>query len=160
MSAGFNQAIILGRLTASPEHIQTKSGSLMIKAILEVSTYRRSAEGQGEEQVTRIPCTIFGKTAETFERYVQIGDSCQLAGRLDGFERKGTTGQKWVTINFVVEQLTLLNNWRPSTNPTGERKLAQKTNERQPARQAFPQQSQPRREPSLNELGEPDDIPF
>jgi single-stranded DNA-binding protein len=82
-ASGFNQVIVLGRLVSAPEQIQTKSGSLMIKATLEVSTYRRNADGQGEEIVTRIPAVMFGKLAENFERFVEIGHLAQLIGKLD-----------------------------------------------------------------------------
>jgi single-stranded DNA-binding protein len=110
MSSGFNQAIVMGRLVAPPERIQTKSGSLMLKATLEVSTYRRGADGAGDEQTTRVPAILFSKIAKTLEKYVEVGHLVQLVGRLDGYERTSSSGDSWLTLNFVVEQLILLPN--------------------------------------------------
>jgi single-stranded DNA-binding protein len=163
MSAGFNQAIVLGRLVANPERIATKSGSVMLKAIIEVSTYRRSADGKGEEQTTKVPCTLFGKQAETFEKYVEIGHFVQLVGRLDGYERKSqTTGEKWLTPSFVVEQLILLPNGRTTSFAALRNAAVSKS------QSAAKPKTEPRnydrapvlKDVSLNEDGEPDDIPF
>jgi len=117
-ASGFNQAIIMGRLITPPDRIATKSGSAMMRATLEVTTVRRGSNGTYEEQVTRVPATLFGKTAETFEKYVEPGHLVQLVGRLDGFERKSSNGATWLTTNFVVEQLILLPNVKRANSDT------------------------------------------
>jgi single-stranded DNA-binding protein len=156
MSAGLNQAIVMGKLLAAPEHISTKTGSVMLKATLEVSTHRRNADGKNEEQTSRVPITLFGKTATIFEQYVSPGDLVQVLGRLDGFERPAKSGAgTWLTLSFVVEQLILL--------PNGKREGPATT----PAVHPAPQQRQfghgfkpAPKTVAINELGEPDDIDF
>jgi single-strand DNA-binding protein len=141
MSAGFNQATLLGRLCAPPEELQTKAGKLFIKATIAVSVHRKNSDGIGEEHTSFITATMFGKTAELFLKYVQKGDMVHLAGRLDSNEWKTQEGKARLSLSFVVEQLALL------------------PNERKHAPAARPAEK-PTPKPNLNEYGEPDDIPF
>jgi single-strand DNA-binding protein len=136
VSAGFNQATLLGRLCAPPEELQTKGGKLFIKATIAVSVHRKNSDGIGEEHTSFVLATMFGKTAELFLKYVQKGDMVHLAGRLDSNEWKTESGDKRLSLSFVVEQLNFLPNERSKA-------AAPKT-----------------REPETNEYGEPDDIPF
>ena len=112
MSAGFNQSILLGRLTALPEQLTTKNGKLFVKATIVVSIRRKNAEGVDEERTSFIPATIFGRQAEVFLKYVQKGDMVHLVGRLDSNEWKTDSGEKRLSLSFVVEQLNLLPNER------------------------------------------------
>jgi single-strand DNA-binding protein len=122
VSTGFNQVILLGRLTADPEQLKTKTGKLFIKATIAVSVYRKNAEGVSEEHTSFLPTTIFGKTAELFLSYVRKGDLVHLVGRLDSNEWKADDGKKRLSLSFVVEQLNLLPNNRAkpaeTTTPT------------------------------------------
>jgi hypothetical protein len=54
MSAGFNQAVLLGRCKAI-EELQTKNGKLFVKATIAVSVRRKNAEGVDEERTSFIP---------------------------------------------------------------------------------------------------------
>ena len=159
MSTGFNQVIVLGRLTAEPERIATKSGSVMLKATLEVITYRRGTDGKGEEIQARVPATLFGKLAEMFESYVAPGQLVQVIGRLDAFEKQGKDGKAWLTLNFIAEQLILLPSER-RPKPTAEPPDRVKGT-------AAPQSGEVRRPPEnpaqeveRNEYGEPTSLPF
>ena len=140
MSAGFNQSILLGRLTAPAEQLTTKNGKIFIKATIAVSVYRQTADGKSEERTSFIPVTIFGRTAEVFLKYVQKGDMVHMVGRLDGNEWKTDSGEKRLSLSFVIEQLNLLPNERAKPKPAAEVKRP--------------------REPERNEDNEPDDIPF
>jgi single-strand DNA-binding protein len=112
MSAGFNQSILLGRLTAPAEQLTTKNGKLFVKATIAVSVRRKNTEGVDEERTSFIPATIFGRQAEVFLKYVQKGDMVHLVGRLDSNEWKTDSGEKRLSLSFVVEQLNLLPNDR------------------------------------------------
>jgi len=136
MSAGYNQATLLGRLCAAPEELKTKNGKLFIKATIAVSVHRKNPDGIGEEHTSFVPTTIFGKTAELFLKYVKKGDMVHLAGRLDSNEWKTDDGNKRLSLSFVVEQLNFLPNER--------------------SKAAAPKNKEPERD----EYGEPNDIPF
>jgi single-strand DNA-binding protein len=135
MSAGFNQAILLGRLCALPEQLTAKSGKIFIKATIAVSVHRKNPNGIGEEHTSFVPVTMFGKTAELFLKYVGKGDMVHLVGRLDSNEWKTQEGKARLSLSFVVEQLNFLPNERAKAAPKPK-------------------------EPELNEYGEPTDIPF
>jgi single-strand DNA-binding protein len=135
MSAGFNHATLLGRLCAAPEELKTKAGKLFIKATIAVSVHRKTPEGISEEHTSFVPATMFGKTAELFLKYICKGDMVHLAGRLDSNEWKTESGDKRLSLSFVVEQLNFLPNERAKAEP----KI---------------------KEPERNEYGEPNDIPF
>jgi len=150
MSAGFNQATLLGRLVAPPEELYTKAGKVFIKVTIAVSVRRRN-EGIGEEHTSYIPATAFGKTAELFLKYVQKGEMVHLAGRLDSNEWKGEDGKKRLSLSFVVEQLNLL--------PNGRARAASVPIQASAVKASSGQTSTPRRV-TYNEFGEPDDIPF
>jgi single-stranded DNA-binding protein len=158
MGAGLNLVVLLGRRLGAIETIATKTGSRMIKAVIEATSYRRGADGAGEEVKTNVPATLFGKTAELFESYVEPGHLVQLIGRLDGFEKKGKDGASWLTLSFVVEQLILLpNNRKDAANASSKW-------EAEPAKQ----RSEPRdwnRKPVTRRMeydadGQPKDINF
>jgi single-strand DNA-binding protein len=141
MSAGYNNAILLGRLVASPEQLKTKAGKLFIKATIAASVFRKAADGTGEEHTSFLPATMFGKTAELFLKYVQKGDMVHLVGRLDSTEWQGDDGKKRLSLSFIGEQINLLPNPRAKVGSgvTGQSK------------------SPPT---SYNEFGEPNDINF
>jgi single-strand DNA-binding protein len=110
--SGFNQATLLDRLCAPTEELQTRKGTLFIKATIAISVYRKNPDGQNEEHTSFIPVTMFGKTAELFLKYVQKGDMVHLVGRLDSNEWKTDDGHKRLSLSFIVEQLNLLPNDR------------------------------------------------
>ena len=138
--SGHNSAVILGRLTGPPEQLTTKNGKLFNKATIATSVYRQNPDGKSEERVSFIPVTIFGRQAEVFLNHVNKGDMVHLVGRLDSNEWKTDSGEKRLSLSFVIEQLNLLPNERAKPKPAAEVKRP--------------------REPERNEDNEPDDIPF
>jgi single-strand DNA-binding protein len=138
--SGFNQTVLLGRLVAPPEQLTTKNGKLFIKGTIATSVYRQNPDGKSEERVSFIPVTIFGRQAEVFLNHVHKGDMVHLVGRLDSNEWKTDSGEKRLSLSFVIEQLNLLPNERAKPKPTAEAKR--------------PLESE------RNDDDEPDDIPF
>jgi single-strand DNA-binding protein len=154
--SGFNQAVILGRLVAAPEELTTKGGKLFLKAIIATSVRQRNNDGTFEERTSFIPATIFGKQAEVFRKYVRKGDLVHLVGRLDSNEYTTSSGEKRLSLSFIVEQLNLLPNARAS-------KQAPETS--RASKPPAPAPSQRERaiapaQPELDENGDPTQIPF
>jgi single-strand DNA-binding protein len=148
--SGYNGVIVLGRLTGLPEQLTTKNGKLFIKATIATSVYRQTADGKSEERTSFIPVTIFGRQAEVFLNHVHKGDMVHLVGRLDSNEWKTDSGEKRLSLSFVVEQLNLL----PNERSTQHQKPPPRRPEEKPPAEKRPQ------EPERNEYGEPTDIPF
>lgn len=152
--SGYNSAVILGRLTAPPEELTTRNGKLFIKATIAASVYQKNGDGTSEERTSFVPVTVFGRTAETFLKYVQKGDMVHLAGRLDSNEWATSSGEKRLSLSFVVEQLSLLPNERANSQPKPQPKRPEA---KPPQRRA---EDKPRPKPKLDENGDPTDIPF
>ncbi len=148
--SGFNEAIVLGRLVAEPEQPTSKGGKRFVKATIAVSSYRQNGDGKGEERTSFIPVTIFGRQAEVFLKYVQKGDMVHVVGRLDSKEWKTESGEKRLSLSFVVEQLNLLPNERAKPKQKPQPKRPDET----------PPEEKRSRQPEVNEFGEPNEIPF
>jgi single-strand DNA-binding protein len=151
---GFNQAVLLGRLVAPPEELTTKNGKLFIKAIIAASVYQKNnSDSTSEERTSFVPVTIFGRTAEVFLKHVHKGEMVHVVGRLEGNEWKTDSGEKRLSLSFVVEQLNLLGQGvksKPSIEPA-------KTTDSQ-ARHTAPRSSPAK--PKVDENGDPTTIPF
>jgi single-strand DNA-binding protein len=158
--SGFNQAILLGRLVASPEELTTKAGKLYAKATIAVSVHQRSADGASEERTSFIPVVIFGRQAEVFSKYVAKGDMVHLVGRLDSSEWKTQDGEKRLSLSFIVEQLNLLPNAHVvKPRPSAETQTrAPATNTRTAPAKSSTERQRPM--PGIDENGDPTDLPF
>jgi single-strand DNA-binding protein len=152
--SGYNSAVILGRLTGPPEQLTTKAGRLFLKATVAASVYQKKGDGTSEERTSFVPVTIFGRTAETFLKFVHKGDMVHLAGRLDSNEWTAGSGEKRLLLSFLVEQLSLLPNERANSQPKPQPKRPQA---KPPEKRA---ENNPTRKPDLDENGDPADLPF
>jgi single-strand DNA-binding protein len=156
--SGVNVGFLLGRLCARPEELSTKNGKRFLKAIIATSIHQKNGDGVSEERTSFIPVTIFGRTAEIFGQYVQKGDMVHLAGRLDSSEYTTTSGEKRLILSFIAETVNLLPNERAKAQQMPGPKLHPQPQQR---RAEASQSAEPRRsQPTLNEYGEPNDIPF
>lgn len=77
--AGFNRAVLLGRLTADPELKQTVSGVSVTSFTLAVD--RRYKNGE-EPQADFIPIVCWRQTAEFVSRYFRRGSPILVCGSI------------------------------------------------------------------------------
>jgi single-strand DNA-binding protein len=160
---GFNQVILLGRLCAAPEQLQTKGGKLYVKATVAVTAHKKNSDGASEEQTSLIPVIIFGWQAEVFAKYVAKGDMVHLAGRLDSNEWTAGSGEKRLSLSFIIEQICLLPNGRGAGSADSSRPRRKEMPVGRPkATDSAPIQpnTEPPRQLNYNEHGKPDDLPF
>ena len=91
-----NNVTLAGRMTADPELRYTAQNTAVCSFTLAVE---RDIKSDGEKQTDFIDCVIFGKSAETFAKYVHKGDMVIVQGRLqtnlytdkNGVKKKATT---------------------------------------------------------------------
>lgn len=90
-----NQVIIGGRLTADPDISYSAEGQNAV-ARFRIAADRGKKDGK-DLGADFIPCVAFGKTAETFEKYVHKGDQIIVNGsiRTGSYERDGETTYTW-----------------------------------------------------------------
>lgn len=90
-----NLTIIAGRLTNDPE-ISYSSQTQNAVARFKIAADRGKKDGK-DLGADFIPCVAFGKTAETFEKYVNKGDQIIVNGSIKtgSYERDGETIYTW-----------------------------------------------------------------
>lgn len=94
-----NKAEIIGRVTRDPELRTTPNGNSVASFGVATNFTYNSKSGEKVEKVSFHNCTIFGKGAEVFSKYVTKGQEVYVCGRLEyqEFQKKdGTEGSKTV----------------------------------------------------------------
>jgi single-strand DNA-binding protein len=106
--AGLNKVILIGNLGRDPEIRYTQQGLAVVNfpiATTEVWTDRNTGERQEKTEWHRI--VVFGKQAETCEKYLSKGRQVYLEGRLQtrSWEKEGQTQY---TTEIVVSNVIFL----------------------------------------------------
>jgi single-strand DNA-binding protein len=106
--ANLNRVMLIGRLTRDPETRHTASGNSVTNFGLAVNrTYKRPGSDETVEETTFVDVEAWGKTGETFARYMKKGRQAYVEGRLrlDSWEKDGQKRSKLVV---VMEQFQFL----------------------------------------------------
>lgn len=106
--ANLNRVMLIGRLTRDPETRHTPSGQSVTSFGLAINrTYRRKDSDEQVEETTFVDCEAWGKTGETFARYMKKGRQAYVEGRLklDSWEKDG---QKRSKLSVVMEEFQFL----------------------------------------------------
>ena len=77
---GFNKAIIMGNVTRDPEIRYTASQKAVASFSVAVNRSWKDANGALREEVAFIPVVVWGKPAETCERYMKKGAGVLVEG--------------------------------------------------------------------------------
>lgn len=87
-----NLVVLLGRVGQDPE-IRTTSGGMTIANLSLATSERVKKDGQWVEDTAWHRLVLFGKTAETAEKYVRKGDLLNIQGRIQyrKWEKDGVT---------------------------------------------------------------------
>ena len=80
---GFNKAIIMGNVTRDPEIRYTASQKAVASFSVAVNRSWKDANGELREEVAFIPVVVWGKPAETCERYMKKGAGVRGEGRIN-----------------------------------------------------------------------------
>lgn len=99
-----NIVTLMGRLTKDPNvtHGKNKAGEDMVVARFTLAVDRRFARDE-EQQADFISCVVFGKRAETIEKYVAKGTKLAVQGRLQTGSYKNKEGNTVYTTDVIVE---------------------------------------------------------
>jgi single-strand DNA-binding protein len=106
--ANLNKVMLIGRLTRDPESRHTASGNSVTNFGLAVNrTYKRPGSDEAVEETTFVDVEAWGKTGETFARFMKKGRQAYVEGRLrlDSWEKDG---QKRSKIVVVMENFQFL----------------------------------------------------
>ncbi|MDO4382942.1 MAG: single-stranded DNA-binding protein [Eubacteriales bacterium] len=144
-----NSVILIGRLTRDPELRYTPNTQTAV-AHFTLAIDRPAQSGQ-ERQADFIRITVFGKQAETVDRYLSKGSQAAVSGRIQTGQYKDKNGQTVYTTDVIANRVEFLG----SRNNGGGNNNNSNGNEGY--RSAAPQQSAPA--PQQDAFGGQDDFP-
>ena len=127
-----NQVILIGRLARDPELSYTpNTQTAMCRFTIAVDRPRRQGEDQGADFI-RI--TVWGRQAETCDRYLSKGRQIAVMGKIQTGSYKNRNGETVYTTDVVAERVEFLGTGARSpydgaqnTTPPPQEKAAQNT---------------------------------
>ena len=106
--ANLNRVMLIGRLTRDPETRHIQSGMSVTNFGLAVNrSYRKKDSDEMVEETTFIDVEAWGKTGETFARYMKKGRQAYVEGRLK-YDQWEKDGQKRSKLTVVMEEFQFL----------------------------------------------------
>ena len=113
-----NSVILIGRLANDPELQYTPSTqTATCRLTLAVDRPKRSGEVQGADYVRSadfIRITVWGKPAETCDRYLSKGRQIAVHGRIQTGSYKNKEGATVYTTDVVADRVEFLGQWQSS----------------------------------------------
>jgi len=105
MARSYNKVILMGNLTRDVEMRFTPNNTAVGNFGLAMNRQWQDPQGQTREEVTFVDCEVWGKTAETFSKYLTKGKPVFIEGRLklDSWKDK-TDGSNRSKLKVVVEE--------------------------------------------------------
>jgi single-strand DNA-binding protein len=93
----------MGNLTRDPQLSYTPNNTAVCKVGIATNRVFTDANNEKREEVCFVDCTIFGKSAETFNQYMNKGRSVLLEGRLHYHQWTTPEGEKRSKHEVIVE---------------------------------------------------------
>lgn len=105
--ASYNRVVLVGNLTRDPELRFTPNNTAVSDIGLAINDRRKNASGDWVEETTFVDVTLWGRTAEVANEYLNKGSSCLIEGRLklDTWEKDGKRQSK---LRVVAERMQML----------------------------------------------------
>lgn len=109
-----NRSEFIGRLTRDNEVSSSASGTTYVRNSIAVD---RKFKKEGEQTADFFNFVLFGKAAETFEKYTHKGSKVFLAGRMENNNYTKKDGQKVNDIRLMVDDFEFLDGKEDKTAP-------------------------------------------
>ena len=101
-----NSVVLIGRLTRDSELKYSTSGNAICSFSLAVNRSVKKGE-KWEDEASFFDCTMFGKMAESVNKYLEKGKQVSIVGELVQ-NRWENDGQKHSKVEIIVNKLQLL----------------------------------------------------
>lgn len=102
-----NRTEFIGRLCKDNEVSSSTSGTTFLRNSIAVN---RKFKREGEPDADFFSFTMFGKAAETFEKYTHKGSKVFLAGHMQNNNYTNKDGQKIYDVRLMVDDFEFLDN--------------------------------------------------
>lgn len=99
-----NKCQLSGNISRDPEIRQTASGMPVLTFGLAVNDRQKNRNGEWEDYVNWIDCTMFGKRAESVRKWLEKGKKVFVDGKLR-YSQWERDGQKRSKIEVIVEDV-------------------------------------------------------
>lgn len=107
-----NAVNLIGRITATPELRESKTGKKYVQCTIAVQT--------GKDETLFVDGTAFDKTAETMARYLEKGTLIGVSGRLVGKKWTDKEGKRREKISVGIDRFTFAESGKKKSEPTVE----------------------------------------
>lgn len=158
MANDLNVVALVGRLTRESELRYSSGGMAICSFSLAVNRRKRTADNRWEDEANFFNCTMFGKSAEGLNQYLEKGRQVSILGELRQ-SRWEQDGQNRSRVEVIVNSLQLL------SSSSGDRQEGRRTDSPAKAQGSYaPRTSAPPSIPAMD-IGGPeqfddDQIPF
>ena len=106
--ADFNQVILMGNLTREPELQYLPDQTAAVNFGMAVNHKYTKKSGEKCETVCFVDCVMFGKPAETLNKYVKKGSQLFIQGRLKFEQWETNDNQKRSKLKVLVENFQFI----------------------------------------------------
>jgi single-strand DNA-binding protein len=104
----FNKVILVGNLTRDPELRYLPSGSAVCNTGIATNRRFKTQSGEQKEEVCFIDITLFGRTAEIANQYLNKGKKVLIEGRLKLEQWTDQSGAKRSKHTVTVDTMQML----------------------------------------------------
>ena len=101
-----NQVVLVGRLTKSPEIIETESGKKMSYITIAVQRPFKNVDGLYDTDF--IQCILWNAIAENTVQYTKTGDVIGIKGRIQVENYEDDQGNMKYVTEIIAEKITFL----------------------------------------------------
>ncbi|WP_320130397.1 single-stranded DNA-binding protein [uncultured Sphaerochaeta sp.] len=161
MANDLNVVALVGRLTRESELRYSSGGMAICRFSIAVNRRKRTADNKWEDEANFFDCTMFGKSAESLNQYLEKGRQVSILGELRQ-NRWEQDGQARTRVEIAVNSLQLL------SSPNGDRSEGRRTDGGAKPQGSYaprPASNAPVNTPPVMDMGGPeqfddDQIPF
>ncbi len=109
-----NTVQIMGRLAATPDSLETQSGTLVVKLLVGVDRYKRDQDG--EVKTDWLPVTVLGEQGAECVRRLGRDSVVSVVGRLQSRENTSNDGRVFHNLEVLAQQVIYLSG-QPADEP-------------------------------------------
>ncbi len=106
--ASLNKVLLMGNMTRDPQLSYLPSQTPVVEFGLAVSRRYKKQDGTMAEDVCFVDCQMFGKRAETVNKYFKKGEPIFVEGRLKFDSWQGQDGSKRSKLRVFVENFEFI----------------------------------------------------
>ena len=118
MSGSMNKVMLIGNLGRDPELKMTSQGTPVARFSLATTETWKNAQGEKQSKTEWHNVVVWGKQAETAERYLRKGKQVMIEGKIQYREYTDQAGVKKTACDIRCENFIMLG--RADDGPRGE----------------------------------------